>query len=66
MLFIFSFFLAWHMSSVQEKLERAEHSHKPSRTIRDELYLVLFLVILLVIFLHPPVVKFNQQWELYW
>ena len=62
-----SFPSAWHLSSVQEKLKWTEHCNKPSRTIRDELYLLLLLFLLLLfIFLYPSVLKFDQQWELHW
>ena len=49
------------MSSVQEKLEWTEHSNQPSRIIRDELYLLLFLLLVLFIFLYSSILKFDQQ-----
>lgn len=52
----FSFSTARHVSSVQEKFKRTEHSNQPSRIIRDELYLFLLLF-----FIHTSVIKFNQQ-----
>lgn len=60
-IFYYSFSSARHLSSVQEKLEWTEHSNEPSRTIRDELYLLLFLLLILFIFLYPSVLKFDQQ-----
>lgn len=65
-LFYHSFSPAWHLSSVQEKLEWTEHGNKPSRTIRDELYPLLLFLLRLFIFLYTSVLEFDQQWELHW
>lgn len=45
---------AWHVSSVQEKPERTEHSHRLTRASRNELFPHLFILVLL---------QLTQQWE---